>query len=96
MENFSITNEKRTGDFKYESGLYVITGSCIFSLETNEFKSANGQIMKDGNNIGHFNTYGNTLNPDNTNINVPTSFLIEVSSIIVDCLTAIGDYYKSN
>jgi hypothetical protein len=93
MGNFSITNEKKTGDFKYESGLYVITGSCIFSLDTNEFKSANGQIWKEEVNIGYFNTYGNSVNPDNTNINIPTSYLVEVAPIIVDCLTAIGDYY---
>lgn len=95
MGTITITNEKRTGSFVYESGEYKITGNSKLDLEKSTFDSADGNISKNNTHICYFNAYTEALSEKaKININgIDAELLIEVTNVVKDCLAAIAEHY---
>lgn len=96
MGTIEITNEKKTGSFVYTDGVYKITGDCKLNLVDSVFDSANGSIYREDANICYFNAYTDVSSGKaRININnIDAEALVEVTSLVKDCLASIEEYYK--
>lgn len=89
--NFS--NEKKTGNFKYAEGAYVINGSSSADLANGALTSASGSIMKGEEFVGNF--YANKAEDGmKVNINdVDATMLGVLSPIVTSCLAKVAEHY---
>jgi hypothetical protein len=90
--NFS--NEKKTGNFKYAEGAYVINGSSSADLANGALTNASGSIMKGEEFVGNF--YANKAADGGMKVNiseVDASLLATLSPIVSACLAKITEHY---
>lgn len=90
----TFSNEKKTGNFEYKDGSYVIGGNAVADLATNILQNASGQIRKGEEFLGNF--YANKVGDEmKVNINdVDATDLATVSPIVIACIAKVAEHYK--